>query len=188
MPLRRHNYSSCNWNLRQQYMKIRPNQHAESSNRAPFRHLRNYLAGRLLGASRDSALLEEMVKCLFAHVWLIRQKGQCSTSTDPLELARAYRNAFSEMRKSLPDLFERQDEILVDPASLSVIAAELALINFDNPAHDPVGDLYETFAGNSIQVKEGQFFTPQNAVNWIVEAINPRPGERVIDPACGAGG
>lgn len=170
-------------------MKNEPRQGSGAPDRAPFRHLRNYLAGRLLGASRDSALLQEMVKCLFAHVWLIRQKGKpYSRSIDPLELARAYRGAFAEMRQSLPDLFESNDEILVDPASLSVIADALALINFDSPTHDPVGDLYETFAGNSIQVKEGQFFTPQNAVNWIVEAINPRPGERVIDPACGAGG
>ncbi|MCK5435744.1 MAG: N-6 DNA methylase, partial [Nitrosomonadaceae bacterium] len=34
---------------------------------------------------------------------------------------------------------------------------------------------------------EGQFFTPTQAVSWLVEAVAPKKGEKIIDPACGAG-
>ena len=51
-----------------------------------------------------------------------------------------------------------------------------------------MGDLYEAFIGASIRGAEGQFFTPQNAGRWLVDAVAPTAGEAIIDPACGAGG
>lgn len=53
-----------------------------------------------------------------------------------------------------------------------------------------LGHLYETMlremrdaAGDS-----GEFYTPRPVVRFMVEVINPRLGERVLDPACGTGG
>jgi len=31
----------------------------------------------------------------------------------------------------------------------------------------------------------GQYFTPYEVIRLIVEIVNPRPGERIVDPACG---
>ena len=51
------------------------------------------------------------------------------------------------------------------------------------------GDIYEKLlnhlqsAGNS-----GEFYTPRAVTQFIVEQINPRLGETVLDPACGTGG
>jgi len=36
--------------------------------------------------------------------------------------------------------------------------------------------------------RSGQFFTPRSVTDLLVEAIDPKPGESIIDPACGAGG
>ncbi len=53
-----------------------------------------------------------------------------------------------------------------------------------------LGSLYESMlremrdaAGDS-----GEFYTPRPVVRFMVEAINPRLGETVLDPACGTGG
>jgi type I restriction enzyme M protein len=53
-----------------------------------------------------------------------------------------------------------------------------------------LGHLYESMlremrdaAGDS-----GEFYTPRPVVRFMVEAINPRLGETVLDPACGTGG
>ena len=50
--------------------------------------------------------------------------------------------------------------------------------------------LYETMlremrdaAGDS-----GEFYTPRPVVRFMVEVINPRLGESILDPACGTGG
>ncbi len=51
------------------------------------------------------------------------------------------------------------------------------------------GDIYETIlrdlqnAGNY-----GEFYTPRALTEFMTEIINPRLGERVLDPACGTGG
>lgn len=51
------------------------------------------------------------------------------------------------------------------------------------------GDIYEKLlkdlqsAGNA-----GEFYTPRAVTQFIVEQVNPRLGESVMDPACGTGG
>ncbi len=53
-----------------------------------------------------------------------------------------------------------------------------------------LGHLYESMlremrdaAGDS-----GEFYTPRAVVKFMVEAVNPRLGETILDPACGTGG
>ncbi len=64
-------------------------------------------------------------------------------------------------------------------------------IHFDSSEEiHTLGNLYESMlkemrdaAGDS-----GEFYTPRAVVRFIVEAIDPRLGEIVLDPACGTGG
>lgn len=154
-----------------------------------FRRIRNYLAGRLVGATRDKALLHEVVKCLFCRARINGDSDRVlGSADDPLEIARVYRRVFSQIRKDLPNVFESVEEILMDPASIAYVDSELRNLDLYEPTRDPLGDLYESFVGTTMQQDQGQFFTPQNAVAWLVEALDPKRGERVIDPACGAGG
>lgn len=44
------------------------------------------------------------------------------------------------------------------------------------------------FIGPALRGSEGQFFTPRNVVEMMVKIVDPKPGERIIDPACGSGG
>ena len=50
-------------------------------------------------------------------------------------------------------------------------------------------DLYEGMLKDIQSAgRAGEFYTPRPVTNFIVEKINPRLGERVLDPACGTGG
>ncbi|MBI4556271.1 MAG: N-6 DNA methylase, partial [Candidatus Hydrogenedentes bacterium] len=53
---------------------------------------------------------------------------------------------------------------------------------------DIVGDAYQCFRGSDVRGQDGQFFTPLPAIRTLVSLVDPKVGERVIDPACGAGG
>lgn len=158
-----------------------------------YRQIRNYLAGQYVGATRDETLLSEVIKCLFCKLHLKRQKVQIDNS-DPFLVSKQYRSAFSDLRHFLPALFgskaifSSQEELLLDPAGLAFIDQKLESIDLDNWNRDPFGDAYEIFVGSIARGQEGQFFTPQNAVELLVSLIDPQPGERFIDPACGAGG
>ncbi len=158
-----------------------------------YRQIRNYLAGQHIGATRDEALLAEVIKCLFCKLHLRRQQ-QNNSPEDSFIVAKKYRQAFRELQTLLPALFSSkalfspQEELLLDPASIAYIDQKLERIDLENWNRDPFGDAYEVFIGSAVRGQEGQFFTPQNAVELLVSLVNPRPGEKIIDPACGAGG
>lgn len=147
-----------------------------------FTNIRNFLAGRMLGATRDHSLLEEVMKCLFSFKIMHRRKEKFPGDT--LKLATAYRNALQGVH--VP--FAETDQLLLDPASIEFVHSQLSQLDVFNADRDPVGDLYEAFIGSSIRGSDGQFFTPLNAVDWLTRAVGLRRGDRVIDPACGAGG
>jgi type I restriction enzyme M protein len=147
-----------------------------------FADIRNFLAGRMLGATRDQSLLEEVMKCLLAYKAIARLGA--TAPSDDLKLAAAYRDALRDVH--VP--FAETDQLLLDPASVRFVHDRFRKLDLFGSDRDPVGDLYETFIGSAIRGSEGQFFTPLNAVEWLASAVGLRSGEAVIDPACGAGG
>lgn len=63
-------------------------------------------------------------------------------------------------------------------------------INFNKKAdRHEFGDIYEKLlkdlqsAGNA-----GEFYTPRPLTKFVVEMVNPKLGETILDPACGTGG
>jgi len=54
---------------------------------------------------------------------------------------------------------------------------------------DLMGDIFE-YLLSEIQTsgKNGQFRTPRHIIRFMVELLDPQPGERLIDPASGTGG
>ena len=62
----------------------------------------------------------------------------------------------------------------------------------DNIEIDLFGEIYEYFLGN-FAISEGkdggQFYTPASVVQYMVNVLNPEPGDKTfLDPACGSGG
>ena len=53
---------------------------------------------------------------------------------------------------------------------------------------DAIAEAFEVFIGPALRGAEGQFFTPRNVIEMMVKMVDPQPGEKIIDPACGSGG
>ena len=57
---------------------------------------------------------------------------------------------------------------------------------------DIFGEIYEYFLGNFALAEGkdgGTFYTPATVVRYMVEVLNPKPGDKkFLDPACGSGG
>ncbi|MCT7981771.1 N-6 DNA methylase [Laspinema sp. A4] len=163
----------------------------ERDSKAVYRQIRNYLVGRFLGATRDETLLQETIKCLFCKLYFQQNPSLFEPIRDPTSveaIARRYQQSFAQLCLLLPTLFPPYQGLLLDPQSLAQIDSLLNKADLDTPVHDPFGDIYEVFMGSQIRGQEGQFFTPLNAIALLVALVNPRPGETLIDPACGAGG
>ncbi|HCN19107.1 MAG TPA: DNA methyltransferase [Planctomycetia bacterium] len=88
------------------------------------------------------------------------------------------------------DIFDGTNNYMKNGTTLRQVINELNRIDF-NKAEDRhmFGDIYETIlrdlqrAGNY-----GEFYTPRALTEFITEMVNPRLGEKVLDPACGTGG
>jgi len=62
----------------------------------------------------------------------------------------------------------------------------------ENCTIDIFGQIYEYFLGNFALAEGkdgGAFYTPASVVQYMVEVLNPEPGDKkFLDPACGSGG
>ena len=163
----------------------------DTNQKEMFADIRNYLAGRHIGATKDDDLLKELIKCFIVRIKIEReniQKIELSMDDDLTKAANFYREIFSKAKAEFPFVVARKEEILLDPTSLMFVMKNLSKISLLEFDRDPVGDAFEIFIGSAIRGQEGQFFTPANAASVLVESISPSINETVIDPSCGAGG
>lgn len=104
-------------------------------------------------------------------------------------IAARIRDLFKNVKQA-PDLsgvFRPGDEMELEPKHLAWVASELARYQFLEADVDVKGEAYEAMVASTMKRERGQFFTPRNVVEAMVEILAPQPGERVLDPACGTG-
>ena len=153
-----------------------------------FRNIRNYLSGQFVGATRDDALLDEVLKCLFCKLLIERGKADAvDVTADPFVLSRQLRSTFNRVRSEFTEIFPKDIEILLDPSALLYVMGQLNFSIMDADS-DPIGDAFEVFIGSESRGNSGQFFTPRSVTNLLVKALDPKLHETILDPACGAGG
>lgn len=153
-----------------------------------FRNIRNYLAGQFVGATRDDALLDEVLKCLFCKLLIERGEAEgIDSNADSFGLSKQLRSTFNRVRSEFPEIFSKDTEILLDPSTLLYVMEQLNFSIMDADS-DPIGDAFEVFVGSESRGNSGQFFTPRSVTSLLVQALDPKPHETILDPACGAGG
>jgi len=151
-----------------------------------FGEIRNFLAGRFMGATRDEFLLEEVIKLIFCKYEI----GENNTNDyNELELSSLYRKEFKRVLANYSDIYQDDSiEIELDPISIKFVDEKLQSLDINNLERDLIGDAYEIFMGDAIKGQSGQFFTPQNAAEALVHMVEPLQSTKVLDLACGAGG
>ena len=151
-----------------------------------FNDIRNFLAGRFVGATRDEFLMDELIKLIFCKYEI----GDIDTNEiEDIELAGIYRRTFKDVLQKHSDIYEKTGvELELDPISIKYVDTKLNSLDLTNLERDIVGDAYEIFMGDAIKGQAGQFFTPQNAAEALVRMIAPKNSDKVLDLTCGAGG
>ncbi len=88
------------------------------------------------------------------------------------------------------EIFEGTNNYMKNGTVIRQVVNKLNEIDFNNSEDRHIfGDIYETIlrelqsAGNY-----GEFYTPRALTEFMTEIVNPRLGEKVLDPACGTGG
>jgi type I restriction enzyme M protein len=160
-----------------------------------FKAIRNHLAGNTVGTTRDEILATQLINIVFCKIFDEKFKApndlvdfRAQIGENPEEIKVRILNLFSNVKAKYADVFDMTDEISLDAKSLAWVVGELQPFCLIEAARDAVGEAFEIFIGATLKGGQGQFFTPRNVVQLMVEIANPRPSDLVIDPACGPGG
>ncbi len=93
---------------------------------------------------------------------------------------------------TLGTIFRKAQNRIQDPAKLKRLIVDLIdQENWSASGTDLKGDAYEELLSKGASDKgsgAGQYFTPRELIQAIVDVVDPRPGDTVVDPACGTGG
>jgi type I restriction enzyme M protein len=95
---------------------------------------------------------------------------------------------FEDVKKKYSTIFRGNEEITLSDRALAFMVSELARYDFGRTDVDAKGAAYQEIVGTNLRGDRGQYFTPRGAIKLVVSMLDPKPNERVLDPACGTGG
>lgn len=95
---------------------------------------------------------------------------------------------FSEVKSQFKNIFRGNEEITLSDRALAFIVSELAKYDFTRTDVDAKGVAYQELVGVNLRGDRGQYFTPRGVVKLVVEMLDPKESESLLDPACGTGG
>ena len=95
---------------------------------------------------------------------------------------------FEEVKQDFKAIFRGTEEITLSPRALAFMVSELSKYEFTRIDVDAKGAAYQEIVGTNLRGDRGQYFTPRGAIRLVVEILDPKEDERMLDPACGTGG
>ena len=104
------------------------------------------------------------------------------------EIKKRVDSLFTEVKKQYSNIFRGNEEITLSNRALAFIVSELAKYDFTRTDVDAKGVAYQELVGVNLRGDRGQYFTPRGVVKLVIEMLDPKEGERLLDPACGTGG
>ncbi len=164
--------------------------------RTAFRRCHNFIHGNE-GMPKDAAFWQ-FLYLIFAKMHDERQPGDSRRFwAGPTEQfddkgRKAIRSRieplFKEVKKKYSSIFRGNEEITLSDRALAFMVSELAKYDFGRTDVDAKGAAYQEIVGTNLRGDRGQYFTPRGAIKLMVQMLDPKPDERVLDPACGTGG
>ena len=86
------------------------------------------------------------------------------------------------------NIFAADSELDLGDRTTRKIVSMFESYDLSLTAFDVKGEAFEYFLGETFTGGLGQYFTPRNVVEFMIEAVDPKIGETIVDPFCGTGG
>ena len=174
---------------------LRKDLEAPTNLKTIFKVMRNYLAPNAVGVTRDENLAQQLINLIFCKIYDEKftkpddmVNFRCGVGEDLSEVKERILKIFESVKDRYPDVINKEDSIDLDANSIAYVVSQLQRYCLLEASRDAVGDAFEIFIGHALKGAQGQFFTPKNVVKMIVEMIDLRPTDKIIDPCCGSGG
>ena len=133
-------------------------------------------------------VLEELLKIFYLKTYDEVNDNLLEKSTSDSDILENVTTLFKKLTVEYPSLFEKNTTINLKKETLIYVIKELSEFKLSELKSDLKGHLMQRILDRSFREGRGQFFTPAQVVEFIVKMIEPKPGEKGCDPACGTGG
>ncbi|WP_394760390.1 N-6 DNA methylase [Flavobacterium sp.] len=162
-----------------------------------FEEIHNYIYAN--DGLSPQQTLEEFVKILFIKIYdennnlnqfniSAEEWNKMKTGKAILSINERINNLFEETKKAYQDIFDSDDRIRISTIALGFTINKIQSISLLNSSQDAKGLAFQKFLSHHEKDGRGQFFTPEPVIDFCVEMMQPKPNEKIIDPACGSGG
>ena len=106
-----------------------------------------------------------------------------------IEIRRRIDRLFAQVKQEYGKaMFRGNEEITLSNRALAFMVAELAKYDLTRSDVDAKGAAYQEIVGANLRGDRGQYFTPRRAIKLMVQILDPKLDERLLDPASGTGG
>jgi type I restriction enzyme M protein len=162
-----------------------------------FRRIRDRLATMDSNVNRDEEILPDISLLLLLKI--LDEQSHRFTPTKPLsfQIDETPQKTAKRLKEYLDNEVKRNSQLFgansreirfqIDDNSLFYTVEVLQNYRLLSNDKDAVAEAFQVIRGKAYKGEEGQYFTPQSVVRIAIAAIDPRPEDRVIDPACGSG-
>ncbi|WP_204318937.1 N-6 DNA methylase [Microbacterium sp. B35-04] len=160
-----------------------------------FRRAHSYIAGNQ-GMQKPEAFWE-LLKLIFCKIQDERDSASPQFYATPKErqnmtglmrCASRIGKLFETVLKQYPQIFKPTEQIELEPKVLAYIVTQLQMFSLLDSDVDVKGKAYEEIVGSNLRGDRGEFFTPRNVCNMMVNMLDPGDKDLILDPACGTGG
>lgn len=166
--------------------------------RITFRRCHNFIHGNE-GMPKDAAFWQflYLIFCKMYDEATYKEKGERQFWAGPKEqfndegrkrIRSRITPLFEQVKKQYANIFRGNEEITLSDRALAFMVSELYKYDLTRTDVDAKGAAYQEIVGANLRGDRGQYFTPRGVVKMAVEMLNPKPNEKVLDPACGTGG
>lgn len=159
------------------------------------------------GQLNPSEAFDELDKLIFCKIWderkprrmgepydfqiitVPKEEEKNETQRRLIENDNLYKRIialYEEGRKKDQEVF--RDNIRLTPEKIRTVVGYLESVNLGETDLDSKGRAFETFMGSFFRGNFGQYFTPREIVQFIVDVLPIKHDTKVLDTSCGSGG
>jgi type I restriction enzyme M protein len=159
-----------------------------------FRDLRGFIAANASGITRDEVILNQLALLIITKLYDERYFDDDDFSdfrvwNDDVKITSTkVKQKFIEAKSRWQGTFDETDEITLDDNIVFKIVSQLQRFSLSESPLNVISEAFESIISYATKGSQGQFFTPTNIVNLMVEVADPKENMTIFDPACGTAG
>lgn len=160
-----------------------------------FKQMRGFIAANATGTTRDEKILNELMSILICKIYDEKFKSENDymdfrvIDDNAEETAKMIKRIFDDKVKTkYPMVFKKTDEISLSNIIITHLVAQLQYISITESSHQVVSDAFESIISYATKGSQGQFFTPKNIIELMINILEPERYKSILDPACGTAG